>query len=117
EDDGEDSRTGEAFAQSALWRWAQFLRFAHRYDVAFLGVYSMRGPADIEEATRAEYDAQAVPPFTPVERSFLRVELLATLHEELAPFITTLDSTDQGRAILRRWMEWLRSCSCETNPE
>jgi hypothetical protein len=114
-DDNEEGLRG--FAYSALWRWTQFLRYAHRYDVAFLGAWSFRydSTGDIDEAVRAQYDAQALPPLTPLDRSWLRVELLAALHEELDPFIAVLERQKRGQDILARWMQWLRACQCKAN--
>lgn len=118
EDYWEDNEDGlRSFAYSALWRWTKFLRYAHRYDVEFLGRWSFRydSTGDIDEAVRAQYDAQALPPLTPLDRSWLRVELLTALHEELDPFISALERQPHGRDILARWMQWLRSCQCEPN--
>jgi hypothetical protein len=114
----EDERDGNresfhGYASSALWRWTKFLRYAHRYDVEFLGEWTTTVDLDIDEVVRAHYDAEAVPPFSPYDRSWLRVELLSALHEELAPFIEVLEQQTLGRRILERWHGWLRSCKCE----
>src|SRR5947209_14339067 len=66
---------------------ARFLRVSERFDVEFAGVWALVriDSEERREAMRAESDAQVLPPLTPSERSVLRVELLAALHEELAP--------------------------------
>lgn len=115
DDDGEF----RDFAGSALWRWTRYLRVAHRFDEAWQGRWEFRkdSKADLGEAIRSSWDVQAVPPLGPTERSFLRVELLASLQEELHPFIALLERREQGATVLRKWFEWLRSCHCVDDPD
>ncbi len=102
------------YAHSALWRWTKFLRSAHRYDDEFFGNWALAvSGAPVEEAVRSEYDAQAVPPLLPRDRSWLRVELLTAFHEELDPFISLLERQERGQEILKTWSTWLRSCACD----
>ncbi len=118
--DAFDDEEFHDFAGSALWRWTRFLRVAHRFDEAWQGrwVFRADSKADLDEAIRSNWDAQAVPPIGPTERSYLRVELLATLQEELQPFLALLGRQEQGAKIVRKWFEWLRSCDCpENNPD
>lgn len=114
-DSRNDEREFMGFAYSALWRWTQFLRYTHRHDVAFSGSWSFgydsRG--DIADAVRAQYDAQALPPLTPLDRSWLRIELHAAVHEELDPFIAMVERAERGRDILTRWRAWLETCKCD----
>jgi hypothetical protein len=99
---------------SALWRWTRFLRISERFDVEFAGVWAlMRIESDERRnAMRAAYDAQVLPPLTPSERSFLRVELLVALQEELAPFRGVLERSRQGQRISHKWFDWLAACEC-----
>lgn len=99
---------------SALWRWTRFLRISERFDAEFAGVWAlMRIDSDERrDAMRAAYDAQVLPPLTPSERSFLRVELLVALQEELAPFRGVLERSRQGQKITSKWFAWLASCEC-----
>jgi hypothetical protein len=109
-----NDREFNAFAESALWRWTQYLRYAHRFHVDFSGEWALAyetgdRPADAEETA---YEAQALPPIDPRDRSFLRVELLSALLQELDPFIAVLEHQERGQRIIGRWKDWLRSCTC-----
>jgi hypothetical protein len=104
----------EEWAYSALWRWTRFLRVSSRFSVEFQGVWATLNLESEEqrEAMRAEHDAWAVPPLYPRERSWLQVELLSALQEELAPFVEIVKREAVGRQILRKWLDWLETCSC-----
>lgn len=107
-----DENEFREFAQSGLWRWAKFLRYGYRYDNEFFGVWHL-DHRSIAEATRIEFDAESLPPLPPRDRSWLRVELLTTLYEDLDPFITLLERQERGQEILATWMDWLKSCNCD----
>ena len=110
-----DQRGFRGFADSALWRYTRYLRFAYRYDMAFLGEWAFARNVDIDigEVVRCASDAEALPPFTPGERSALRVTLAEkTFQEELAPFISLLERQEAGRTFLSMWYDWLKTCDC-----
>jgi hypothetical protein len=104
-----DDTLFHGYCQSALWRWVKFLRYSHRYSIEFLGEWAFAASTeiDVDEAVRLCNDAEALPPLTPRRRSWLRVELLTVLQEELDPFISTLERQPQGREILQAWTGWL----------
>ena len=109
----------DAYAQSALWRWTQYVRHGHRHNVQFLGAWSLdlNHSKELGEAIRAAHDAEALPPITPRQRSWLRVELLTALYEELDPFVSALERQAAGRQVLASWTGWLRSCHCCDEPD
>ena len=109
-----DTRGFRSYAQSALWRWTKFLRVLHRYNESFLGTWSLGPHAEdeVDNAVQAAWDAEALPPILPRDRSWLRIELLVSFHEELDPFIRQVEEQQPGGAISQQWLEWLRSCQC-----
>lgn len=115
EDQAEECETGfSSYAGSALWRWTKFLRVSHRHQETFLGSWSLaaNAEADVDTAIQAAWDAEALPPILPRDRSWLRVELRVSFYEELDSFIRQIEGQPVGGAITQRWTDWLRSCSC-----
>lgn len=66
-----------------------------------------------QDVMQADWDAEARPPLTPTQRSWLRVESYAAFREELAPFRDALARDRRGQEIVGTWLSWLRSCSCD----
>jgi hypothetical protein len=110
-----DTHKAQDFTEAALWRWSKYLRVAKNYDEEFLGEWAFRmdAPAGtLSEAIRAQWDTEALPPIDQRDRSWLRIEVHATLENELDPFIVGLRRSNRGRQVMAAWSEWIRGCNC-----
>lgn len=49
-------------------------------------------------------------PLTSIETSMIRSADMSTEHDEIAEFLSVLQASEEGRALVAKWREWLFSC-------
>jgi hypothetical protein len=110
---GDDRAEFTAFGESALWHWSQYLFYLYRYDLAYSNQFLLDTPDNLSALVASANDLSVSTPLTPRDRSYLRIEIADSYHNEMHPFLTTLENSSYGRRIIEDWFDWLGSCECD----
>ena len=102
-----------AFVNAALYRFTAFAHAYNRFVDERAGMWIFRDADRTDQIAKAAYQVLYNVKIPARDQSFLVTGLVEAPEREMDPFLSSLEASQRGQALMSSWSEWVHSCACE----